>query len=185
MNLNKWFEKGMTHIEYIQSMDMNQENLLRIYNEFAPSREAIHFLQSLQNKNWRAVILTADWCGDAMLNIPIFMRLANEGLIDTRFLIRDDNLELMDQFLTNGGRSIPLMIILDRDGNFITRWGPRSPLGQDIVMSMKKNMPNPEDEQFETARKEFIKKATHELLTNEKLWDSVEKSLVAAFQEHA
>ncbi len=91
-------------------------------------------LQKLQKKKLRALVITADWCGDAMVNVPIFMRIANEALIDARYFIRDENLDLMDQYLTNGtARSIPIIVIIDQDGNEVGKRGPRSAEAQRFV----------------------------------------------------
>jgi hypothetical protein len=40
-------------------------------------------------------------------------------------LARDANLDVMDRHLTNGSRSIPLVLILDADGTLRGTWGPR------------------------------------------------------------
>src|SRR5690606_24737899 len=109
-------------------MEKHKENLLHVYNQTTLTASEREFLQGLQAKQLKAIILTADWCGDAMVNVPIFMHIAQEAMLEARFLIRDENLELMDQYLTNGtSRSIPIFIFLDKDGNEIGKWGPRAP----------------------------------------------------------
>ena len=73
------------------------------------------------------LVLTEAWCGDAAQNIPFFVKLANHNpLIELRFILRDQNPEIMDAYLTNGGRSIPKLVALNRD-NFeeLFTWGPR------------------------------------------------------------
>src|SRR5690625_6161251 len=52
-----------------------------------------------------------------MLNIPIFLKIAEIANMPVRFLNRDENLELMDEYLTNGNRVIPIFIFIDEDGN--------------------------------------------------------------------
>lgn len=73
------------------------------------------------------LVLTESWCGDAAQTMPMMQKMADltEG-IDFKVLLRDQNLELMDQFLYNGGRSIPKLIAFDHTTNkVIGDWGPR------------------------------------------------------------
>ncbi|MDG3044263.1 thioredoxin family protein [Bacillus sp. B6(2022)] len=117
MTLNEWFTKGLAERTYVHNMEKNRENLLTVYNQYAIHQKEKELLQKLQKKKLRALVITADWCGDAMVNVPIFMRIANEALIDARYFIRDEHLDLMDQYLTNGtARSIPIIVIIDQDG---------------------------------------------------------------------
>lgn len=76
---------------------------------------------------WKLLVLSEDWCGDASNTIPplaAFAEMASN--VELRLLARDENLELMDEHLTNGtARSIPVVIILDGDGVERGWWGPR------------------------------------------------------------
>lgn len=72
------------------------------------------------------LVITEAWCGDAGQSLPFMNKMAqlNEQ-IDLKLVIRDEYLELIDQFLTNGARSIPKLIALNHDLNVIGNWGPR------------------------------------------------------------
>jgi hypothetical protein len=72
------------------------------------------------------VVLVEDWCGDAVNTVPIVARLAEltPGL-DLRVLERDRNPDIMDAHLTNGTRSIPLVIVYDAAFRELGGWGPR------------------------------------------------------------
>ena len=62
-------------------------------------------------ENWIWLILTEAWCGDAAQNIPTIEKIARENdRIKTLYLLRDENLELMDKYLTGGARAIPKLI---------------------------------------------------------------------------
>lgn len=77
------------------------------------------------NQTW--IVITESWCGDAAHVIPVINKIAelNEG-INFRVVLRDDNEALMDQFLTNGSRSIAKLIILDTaTKDVIATYGPR------------------------------------------------------------
>jgi hypothetical protein len=75
---------------------------------------------------WHLLILSEDWCGDAVNTVPLVARLAELAPnADVRVLARDRNLDLMDTHLTGTSRSIPVVIVLDEDWNEVGWWGPR------------------------------------------------------------
>ena len=75
---------------------------------------------------WHLLVLVEDWCGDAVNTVPVVQRLA-EAMpgAELRVLERDRNLDLMDTHLTNGARSIPLVIVYDDAFREVGQWGPR------------------------------------------------------------
>ena len=74
----------------------------------------------------RLLVLAEDWCGDASNTIPILAKLVDTvpGL-ELRVLRRDEHPEVMDRYLTNGARSIPIVIALDSAFREVGHWGPR------------------------------------------------------------
>ena len=82
----------------------------------------------------RMLVLNADWCLDSASAVPILACLAEvvPG-VELKVLDRDSHPEIMDQYLTDGTRSIPLAILLDRDFKVLGRWGPRPVELQDFV----------------------------------------------------
>ncbi len=86
------------------------------------------------------LVLAEGWCGDAAQIVPYFntIALSSNNKIDLKFLFRDENLDLMDQFLTNGARSIPKLIIVDAASKqVIGQWGPRPFEAQDLINKLK------------------------------------------------
>ncbi|MEO9482291.1 MAG: thioredoxin family protein [Ekhidna sp.] len=93
-------------------------------------------IQALPKQTW--LLITETWCGDAANSVPLIAKLAElNPSIDLRIVLRDENLELMDQFLTKGGRSIPKLIGLDEDLNALFDWGPRPKEAQDLYWSWR------------------------------------------------
>lgn len=85
------------------------------------------------------LVLTEGWCGDAAYCAPLFA-LAESCLPDKvtlRFLFRDRHPRLMDAHLTDGGRSIPKLICLDRSLNELWTWGPRPSVLYTMVKSWR------------------------------------------------
>lgn len=82
--------------------------------------------------NW--LLISEGWCGDASQNVPFLNKMAEASPnIHLRIILRDEHLDIMDQYLTNGGRAIPKLIILDQDMNEIGTWGPRPAEIQEMV----------------------------------------------------
>jgi hypothetical protein len=83
-------------------------------------------------------VLAESWCGDAAQNLPVFAKIAEANSnITIRILLRDENEELMNQYLTNGGKSIPKLICIDKDFNELGTWGPRPTFLQDWLYKEK------------------------------------------------
>ncbi|TYQ00093.1 thiol-disulfide isomerase/thioredoxin [Tenacibaculum adriaticum] len=84
------------------------------------------------------LVLTEGWCGDAAQNIPVLNKIAEENSnIDLKLVLRDENLELMDEFLTNGGRSIPKLIVLNANKEILFTWGPRPTEATNLIADYK------------------------------------------------
>jgi Thioredoxin len=58
--------------------------------------------------------------------------------------MRDTNPEVMDQYLTNGSRSIPIVIALDESFREVGHWGPRPTELQAWVMANRDTVPKSE-----------------------------------------
>nr|WP_299072498.1 thioredoxin family protein [uncultured Allomuricauda sp.] len=86
------------------------------------------------------LVLSESWCGDASPSLPVMNKIAElNPNIELRILLRDENLELMDEFLTNGSRSIPKLIVLDRETEEIVgEWGPRSSIATEMAEAYRK-----------------------------------------------
>ena len=85
------------------------------------------------------LILAEGWCGDAAQTIPIFHLIEKQfPQIKIKLLLRDENLELMDLFLTNGSRSIPKVLMLDASSlNLLAQWGPRPSEATALINNLK------------------------------------------------
>jgi len=86
------------------------------------------------------LVITEGWCGDAAFNVPLFHVLAELApeKVKLRLVLRDSNLGLMDAHLTDGGRSIPKLIVLSDDLKPLGLWGPR-PAGLQQLMKQWKD----------------------------------------------
>lgn len=90
-----------------------------------------------QSYTW--LVIAEGWCGDAAQIVPIISKMANvTDKIDLKIVFRDENEPLMQDFLTNGARAIPVVIILDNNKNYIAHWGPRPTDAKQLILDYKK-----------------------------------------------
>ncbi|KKB37059.1 thioredoxin family protein [Bacillus thermotolerans] len=184
MHLIDWFEKGIPADEYISRMEQNKENVQAIREGFTIGKEEDSFLSQLQEKQLNVIVLTEDWCGDAMLNVPILLEIARYANMEVRFLYRDQNLELMDQYLTNGtSRAIPIFIFINEEGEEKAVWGPRAPYLQELVNSKRSGLPPRDHEEFEEKQRTVYKELQEAYLTDKELWGEVYRSIKTTLTE--
>lgn len=122
------FEQGMTASEYVAQMTMNKERLLSTLNAATLSPRETGVLDRLAGTR-RILVITEDWCGAAIASLPYVMKLAESAPhVDLRIFLRDENPDLMDQFLKDGRhRSIPVFAFLDENMDELARFIERRP----------------------------------------------------------
>jgi thiol-disulfide isomerase/thioredoxin len=118
---------------------LSDRRMVRWEKTFKISEEIQKKLAALE-KDLTFLVLTESWCGDAAASMPILQKIAESSAkIDLKVVLRDESLELMDAFLTNGARSIPKVIVLDNSNQEIVgEWGPRPSLATKMVEDYKK-----------------------------------------------
>ena len=116
---------------------LNDRRMKRLDKTIKISEETIQEYQNIKEpQTW--LVITEGWCGDAAQNLPVLDKIAAvTDKIDLKIVLRDENLALMDLFLTNGGRSIPKLIALDKDNNVLNTWGPRPTVATKLVADYK------------------------------------------------
>jgi len=127
-------------LEY-SKLNVARMNRLDKTTELIPElKEVIEEISTPQT--W--LVLTEGWCGDAAQIVPVFDKIAKTNSnIELKFLLRDENLELMDQYLTKGkSRSIPKLIVVDENLEELFNWGPRPKVLQEMFYHMKANAIN-------------------------------------------
>lgn len=129
---------GKTQTEAILNFSiLNDRRMNRLDKTLKVSRETLKSMSLLENK-FTFLVIAEGWCGDAAQILPILNKIAEiSPLIDLKIVLRDENPELMNQFLTNGNQSIPKIIIIDNENNVINSWGPRPMIAAKMVIDYK------------------------------------------------
>lgn len=124
-DLKKKFQSGETFADFLARPKKYPEFWEGVYRRATVPEDILERAKNLKQQ-WHFLVLSEDWCGDSINTLPLIARLVDQApMIDMRIIGRDANADVMDNHLTNGGRSIPVIILLDSD--FVERgwWGPR------------------------------------------------------------
>jgi len=118
---------------YYEYRKINVQRTNRILKTYNVSDELTDIISKIEKpQTW--MIITEDWCGDSAQNLPYIFEMSEQSPnIKLKILLRDDNPEIMDQYLTNGGKSIPKLVSFDKEGNELFTWGPRPREAQTLV----------------------------------------------------
>ncbi|WP_299459472.1 thioredoxin family protein [uncultured Microscilla sp.] len=119
---------------------MNVQRMKRLDKTAKLNEEMLTTIASIKHsQTW--VVITEAWCGDAAQIVPVLAKIAEASpKIDLKLILRDEHLDVMDAYLTDGARSIPKLIALDSETlKELGVWGPRPTPAHEMVMERKKN----------------------------------------------
>ena len=121
--IQEQFQKGMTAEEYRLQMTQKRERFEENERTVSLATDAVQFFAQLPY-SFHVIVLTEDWCEAAIANVPALARLAIEsGKLDLRFFLRDQNQDLMNQYLKEGVyATIPAFVFFDQAFREIGRW---------------------------------------------------------------
>ncbi|MEM7549176.1 MAG: thioredoxin family protein [Bacteroidota bacterium] len=127
---------------------LNESRMNRLDKTVQLNDKTIKTLNSLDGEKWIWLVISEGWCGDAAQNLPVISKIAEQSPnIELKIVFRDENLDLIDQFLTNGGRSIPKLIAIRKeDLEVIGTWGPRPEPVQKLMLDFRANPGNKTNE---------------------------------------
>lgn len=153
-----YWEEGVPFETYLDEEVEEHEELWRgVYDRHETPDWAVERLDE-RGGRWHLLVISEDWCGDASNSVPVVARLAESSpRAELRVVNRDENPDLMDQYLTNGGRAIPVVVVLDEDFEPVGHWGPRPEELQEFVIGEKEKGERPMDEIYRDARKWYAR----------------------------
>lgn len=178
MTLNDWFNKGLSKKEYEETLTKHKDAFNHIYKNFSFPEVDKEKLAEINQQNLCVLIIAQEFCGHCMLDVPIMYRLAEETNMSVSVFIRDDNLELMNQYLTNEKRIIPIFVFINEAGEEVAKWGPFAPEVKKFMDDSKKDMPRKDDPKFEAAFQSLIEKVGTTFKYEEKYWNYVYEDLM-------
>ena len=118
--------------------ELNETRMNRLEKTIVVLPEIINNLQLL-DKKYIWLVLSEGWCGDAAQIVPVIHKMAEvTDKIELKIALRDDNDELIQHFLTNGGKAIPKLIVLDAETlEVVADWGPRPTGAKQLIIDYK------------------------------------------------
>ena len=116
-------EQGMTYEQYKAQMVENRNLLMEAEQQTILQIEDLQYFSHLP-QTVHVLVLTEDWCSPSTKSIPVLAQLADKtGKLQLRFFLRDQNLDIMDQYRKDGVyRSIPTFIFFDHDFHELGHW---------------------------------------------------------------
>lgn len=138
--------------DYAHYTKLNLARMQRLNNTLQLEEAMVSAAKSIQSpQQW--FVLTEAWCGDAAQCVPVIAKIAEANpLISLTLMLRDENPAVMEQYLTNGGKSIPKLIAFQGQESLFT-WGPRPAGAQALYTEHGKNPGTPLAEFLETLQK--------------------------------
>lgn len=145
-----YFNKAITYAEYLKNMKNELDtNIETQYSKYIPmnyQRESrldktfkLNEKIDLNTTKIKWLVISEHWCGDSSQILPIINKVAASlpDNIELKIVYRDENPDLMNEHLTNNSKSIPILMQLSNEYKFISQWGPRSKVAQELVMLLK------------------------------------------------
>jgi selT/selW/selH-like putative selenoprotein len=135
------FEQGLTYEAYKAQMTRNRERLEANEQTVTFAAEDLAFFTQLPQP-LNVLTLAEDWCGDVINNLPVVGRLAAEsGKLNLRIFLRDQNLDLIDQYLKDGQfRSIPVFVFFDAAFHELGHWIERPARISELQGQMRRDL---------------------------------------------
>lgn len=122
--------------EFAEYYRLGIQRMNRMYDKYIPNADQV---EKLAQKKFggKILIISEAWCGDASQVIPVVVKFFEQ--FEVKITYRDQEPSLIDQYLTNGGKSIPVVIFLDENYNELAHWGPRPQAGAKLFLKHKEN----------------------------------------------
>lgn len=125
------FEQGLRYADFLSQATVNRDKFELYYQESPLSREDISFFSkaaALRHGPAKILALAEAWCGDVYRELPTVARIAEAAGMDLRVFLRDENPDIMDEFLSNEGkaRAIPVFVFYTKETRYITHFTERS-----------------------------------------------------------
>jgi hypothetical protein len=118
---------------------MNVQRMKRVEKTTILNEELLQALAKVKQQ-YHFLVITEGWCGDAAQIVPVIEKIVSTApdKFTLRLVLRDQHIPLIDAHLTNGGRAIPVLLVLNENKELILpKWGPRPAVLQSLLLQWK------------------------------------------------
>jgi len=160
------FSQGYTYADYLETVEKNRKRFDENYEGTTVSAEdkaALRELAAKPNGPAKLLVIGEDWCPDVFRGLPVFARIAEAAGLELRVFPRDQNKDVMEEFLANGEfESIPVAVFYSKDLEYIAHFIERPKLAYQEMreklgpMYARMRKPNQTPEEKEAAKQEYI-----------------------------
>ncbi len=155
------YSQGMTYDQYMETVKVNKARIEEYYSNVELSAEQANRLQELashENGPARMMVIGEDWCGDVVRELPVLARVAEAAGVELRIFPRDENHDIMNEFLKEGlYMSIPVAVFYDQGHEYICHWIERSETANreqgEIEAAIRSEQPDISDQDFGRQRR--------------------------------
>ena len=150
------FTSGFTYEEYLSQIRVNKDRFQQFYDECRLSSEDAEFFRNLAQhaeEPARLLVIGEDWCPDVHRGMPVMARIAEAAAMEMRIFPRDQNLDIMNEFLNQGQFiSIPVAVFYTSKQEYLCHWIERPALANreraEIEAQVKREIPNARDQEI-------------------------------------
>ena len=155
------YSQGMTYDQYMETVKVNKARIEEYYANVSLDSEQTDRLRELaahDNGPARMMVIGEDWCGDVVRELPVLARVAEAAGLELRIFPRDENHDIMNEFLKEGlYMSIPVAVFYDQGHEYICHWIERSEVANreqgEIEASIRSEQPDISDQDFGRQRR--------------------------------
>jgi hypothetical protein len=125
------FAQGLSYTNFLAQATVNHDKFDESYQSVPLTEDDLSFFRkvaALPHGPAKILVLAEAWCGDVYRELPTAVRIAEATGMDLRIFLRDENPDIMDEFLSNEGKSraIPVFVFYTADLRYITHFTERS-----------------------------------------------------------
>ncbi len=155
------YSQGMTYDQYMDTVKVNKARIEEYYSNVSLEDEQTARLQELVSRDngpARMMVIGEDWCGDVVRELPVLARVAEAAGLELRIFPRDENHDIMNEFLKEGlYMSIPVAVFYDQGHEYICHWIERSEVANreqgEIESAIRSEQPDISDQDFGRQRR--------------------------------
>jgi len=187
------FEQGLRYADFLAQAAVNRDKFELYYKESPLTADDLAFFKraaAVPNGPAKILALAEAWCGDVYRELPTVARIAEATGMDLRVFLRDQNPDIMDEFLSNDGKSraIPVFVFYTRDTRYIAHFTERSKGAQAelaaIMTQVKAELGLPPDATFATVSEADKQRFLREVIARTKpRFPDWEKESIAEMRE--
>ena len=154
------FSSGFTYNDYIAQIKVNKDRFEQYYQSVEVSQDdADFFKKAVEAGVTKMLVLGEDWCPDVFRGMPVMARISEASGIELRVFPRDENLDIMNEFLKDGEfQSIPTVVLYTDDHDYLGHWIERPAKANEervqIEAQVKEEMSGAADEDVRAAIRE-------------------------------